>query len=136
MKRSAQVSLGEGSGLGSKVIYTCLFWWNGTERNAIESTLPNEREILVPFGLVGCRRSFSTYLQLSFPIEAHKTIKDSSMPSCKRIIGETKSKIYDKEEKYDESFIPFSIARLESPNRECAQLRIAHMKIDQLVSEV
>uniref|UniRef100_A0A915KHN6 Uncharacterized protein n=1 Tax=Romanomermis culicivorax TaxID=13658 RepID=A0A915KHN6_ROMCU len=42
-----------------------------TERNAIDTTLPNEREIFIPFGSAGgYRRSFSRKLHLSFPIES------------------------------------------------------------------
>uniref|UniRef100_A0A915HNB3 Uncharacterized protein n=1 Tax=Romanomermis culicivorax TaxID=13658 RepID=A0A915HNB3_ROMCU len=33
-----------------RVIYTCLSRRSETERNEIDSTLPNEREIFVPFG--------------------------------------------------------------------------------------
>uniref|UniRef100_A0A915HHJ0 Uncharacterized protein n=1 Tax=Romanomermis culicivorax TaxID=13658 RepID=A0A915HHJ0_ROMCU len=36
-----------------RVIYTCLFRRNGTERNAIDTTLPNGREFFVPFGSIG-----------------------------------------------------------------------------------
>uniref|UniRef100_A0A915IGV1 Ycf15 n=1 Tax=Romanomermis culicivorax TaxID=13658 RepID=A0A915IGV1_ROMCU len=43
---------------------TCHFRRNQTERNAIDRTQPNEREIFVPFGLIGgYRRSFSAKLQ-------------------------------------------------------------------------
>uniref|UniRef100_A0A915HMF1 Uncharacterized protein n=1 Tax=Romanomermis culicivorax TaxID=13658 RepID=A0A915HMF1_ROMCU len=42
-----------------------------TERNAIDTMLPNKREIFVPFGSIGgYRRSFSRKLQLSFSIES------------------------------------------------------------------
>uniref|UniRef100_A0A915ICA2 Ycf15 n=1 Tax=Romanomermis culicivorax TaxID=13658 RepID=A0A915ICA2_ROMCU len=45
----------------TKVIYTCLFWRNGTEREEIGTTFLNEREIFVPFGS-GYHRSFSRKL--------------------------------------------------------------------------
>uniref|UniRef100_A0A915K911 Uncharacterized protein n=1 Tax=Romanomermis culicivorax TaxID=13658 RepID=A0A915K911_ROMCU len=42
-----------------RVIYTCLFRRNRTERNEIDPGTPNEREIFVPFGSVGgYRRSY------------------------------------------------------------------------------
>uniref|UniRef100_A0A915K2U2 Uncharacterized protein n=1 Tax=Romanomermis culicivorax TaxID=13658 RepID=A0A915K2U2_ROMCU len=47
-----------------------LGFFDGTERNAIDTRLTNEREIFVPFGSVGgYHRSFSIKLQLSFSTE-------------------------------------------------------------------
>uniref|UniRef100_A0A915HJ37 Uncharacterized protein n=1 Tax=Romanomermis culicivorax TaxID=13658 RepID=A0A915HJ37_ROMCU len=66
-----QSEKGEGifEDVNKRIIYICLFWRNGMERNAID-TLLNEREIFVLSSLVGCYHwSFPRKLQLSFAIE-------------------------------------------------------------------
>uniref|UniRef100_A0A915JDE5 LanC-like protein 2 n=1 Tax=Romanomermis culicivorax TaxID=13658 RepID=A0A915JDE5_ROMCU len=70
MSRKAGACLGNGSlinrlppPLNAQIIYTCLFRWRGTEGNAIDTTLLNEREIFVPFSSVPLNASWYKQVQ-------------------------------------------------------------------------